>query len=74
MSEQTRWGSFRESLINVLAGMLFAIVSYQLIMPLLGYDITFGDNLIITGYFTVGAVARHYIVRRIYNAHIRQEV
>ena len=64
---QSKLISLSEALVNVLSGIILSIISYQLIMPYLGYDIKFGDNLIVTGYFTALGFARSYVIRRVYN-------
>lgn len=74
MNDQSKLESAYEGVLNILLGILLALVSYQLIMPLLGYNITFNDNLFITGYFTALGFARHYIIRRYFNALLRRKV
>lgn len=71
MNDQSKLESAYEGVLNILLGILLALVSYQLIMPLLGYNITFNDNLFITGYFTALGFARHYVIRRYFNAKLR---
>ena len=64
--KQSKLSSLSESVANVMAGYGIALVVYQLLMPLLGFDISLGQNLLITTIFTALGVARHYIIRRIY--------
>lgn len=71
---QTRTQSLFESIINVLVGFIVAILSQQVIFPLLNYHVTLSDNIIIGLFMTGISIARSYILRRIFNKkHSKQE-
>ena len=64
---QTKLGSLWESLLNVFVGFTIGVISQLLIFPFFGIDIPFRSNLMIAMYFTIIAVARNYVVRRVFN-------
>lgn len=74
LNDQTKLESAYEGVLNIVLGILLALISYQIIMPLLGHHITFNDNLFITGYFTVLGFCRHYVIRRYFNALLRRKM
>jgi hypothetical protein len=67
---QTRLGSFIEACINVAIGFAINFMANILILPLIGFHITVGQNLFIGVLYTVISVARSYCVRRWFNARI----
>lgn len=67
---QTRLGSFIEACINVVIGFAINMAANMLILPLIGFHITVGQNLFIGVLYTVISVARSYAVRRWFNARI----
>lgn len=68
---QTRLGSLIEACINVLIGFAINFVANMLILPLIGFHITAGQNLFIGVLYTVISVARSYVIRRWFNARLR---
>lgn len=67
---QTRLGSFIEACINVLIGFTINFIANMLILPLIGFHITPGQNLFIGVLYTIISVARSYVVRRWFNARL----
>ena len=67
---QTRLGSLIEALFNVVIGFAINFVANILILPLIGFHITVGQNLFIGVLYTVISVARSYVVRRWFNARL----
>lgn len=67
---QTRLGSFIEAWVNVAIGFGINFGANLLILPLIGFQITVGQNLFIGVLYTVISVARSYIVRRWFNARL----
>jgi hypothetical protein len=64
--------SFVESLINIMVGLGVAMVANAIILPLLGFPISFSQNAIIAAFMTVVSIARSYALRRLFEAlHIR---
>ena len=69
---QTRLGSFIESCINVLIGFTINFAANLVILPLIGFQISVGQNLFIGVLYTIISVARSYAVRRWFNARIHR--
>lgn len=69
---QTRVGSLIEACINVLIGYVINFCANLLILPLIGFHITVGQNLFIGLLYTVISVARSYAVRRWFNARLHR--
>lgn len=67
---QTRLGSLIEACINVLIGFAINFVANLLILPLIDFHITTGQNLFIGALYTVISVARSYTIRRWFNGRI----
>lgn len=67
---QTRLGSLIEACINVLIGFAINFVANMLILPLIGFHITAGQNLFIGVLYTFVSVARSYVIRRWFNARL----
>ena len=64
---QTRLGSFIEALFNVAIGFAINMVANFVILPLVGFHISLGQNLFIGMLYTVVSVARSYLIRRWFN-------
>ena len=69
---QTRLGSFIEACINVLIGFTINFAANLVILPLIGFNISVGQNLFIGVLYTVISVLRSYAVRRWFNARIHR--
>jgi hypothetical protein len=67
---QTRLGSLIEALINVAIGFTINFVANLVILPLIGFQISVGQNLFIGVLYTLISVARSYAVRRWFNAYL----
>lgn len=67
---QTRIGSFVEACINVMIGFWINFAANMLILPLIGFHITVGQNFFIGFLYTLISVARSYAVRRWFNRYI----
>lgn len=67
---QTRLGSFIEAWINVAIGFAINFVANLVILPLIGFHISVGQNLFIGVLYTVISVARSYVIRRWFNARL----
>lgn len=64
---QTKAASLSEAMTNTVSAILLSLISYQFILgPVLGLEVTFSDNLVLTGYFTALSFIRLYVIRRIY--------
>ena len=67
---QTRLGSLIEALFNVAIGFAINFVANIVILPLIGFHITVGQNLFIGVLYTFVSVARSYVIRRWFNARL----
>ena len=67
---QTRVGSLIEACMNVAIGFAINFVANMLILPLIGFHITPGQNLFIGVLYTGISVARSYVIRRWFNARL----
>lgn len=69
---QSKLGSFYESLINILIGYGVALASQLTIFPFFGINITLQDNLWIGFWFTLVSLVRSYVIRRWFNARLHK--
>lgn len=70
---QTKLGSFVEAWVNVLIGFTINFVANMLILPLFGFtSLTLATNFLIGLIYTVISVARSYVIRRWFNAHLHR--
>jgi hypothetical protein len=67
---QSKTGSFIEACINVLIGFWINFCANLVILPLIGFHITVGQNLYIGLLYTMISVARSYVIRRWFNYYI----
>jgi hypothetical protein len=69
---QTRLGSLIEAVMNVAIGFAINFCANLVILPLIGFDISVGQNLFIGVLYTVISVARSYVVRRWFNSMLHR--
>lgn len=69
---QTRLGSFIEAWINVVIGFVINMVANFLILPLIGFQITLEQNLLIGVLYTAVSLTRSYVIRRWFNARLHR--
>ena len=62
--KQSRLSSFAETCLSIAIGFVVSLILTALVLPAYGHDVTFGQNMQITGIFTVASIARGYLVRR----------
>ncbi len=67
---QTRLGSLIEAFVNVAIGFAINFMANMLILPLIGFHITAGQNLFIGVLYTLISVARSYAIRRWFNGRL----
>ena len=68
---QTRFGSLIEAMLNVGIGFVINMAANFVILPLVGFNITLGQNLFIGVLYTLVSVARSYVIRRWFNARLQ---
>lgn len=64
---QSRRHSFLEAWLNTLSGFVLSLLLGHFLFPAMGWKLTFGDNLTVTGVYTVVSIARTYCWRRAFN-------
>lgn len=57
--------------MNVFIGFWINFAANLLILPLIGFNISIGDNFFIGFLYTIISVARSYVVRRWFNAKLQ---
>ena len=67
---QTRLGSLIEALFNVAIGFAINMVANMVILPLIGFHITPGQNLFIGVLYTIVSATRSYVIRRWFNSRL----
>lgn len=69
---QSRLSSLLEAVINVAIGFVISVAITAIVLPAYGHQVSLGENLQITGIFTLASIARSYLLRRWFNARIKQ--
>lgn len=71
--EQSKLGSLIESIVNIMIGLIIALLSQLVVFPLVGiHDVAFSTNLEIAAYFTAISLVRSYVIRRWFNARLHR--
>ena len=70
--QQTKLGSFYESLINIIIGWTINFTANMTIFPLFGWDISVEQNIWLGTIYTFISLIRSYIVRRWFNAKLHK--
>ena len=71
--EQSKLGSLIEAGMNILIGFGVALLSQIVVFPLVGiHGVPLSTNLEIGAYFTAISLVRSYVIRRCFNARLRQ--
>ena len=64
---QTKMQSALEAFLNIGSGFILSMFIWQLIAnPLFGYNVTWGENILLTSIFTVVSITRSYLWRRFF--------
>lgn len=69
---QTRLGSLIEAIVNVAIGFGINFVANLYVLPLFGFNVTMADAFGIGLVFTAISIARSYVIRRWFNAHLHR--
>lgn len=64
---QSKLGSLVETMTNIVIGFIISFVLNATLLPALGYNVTFSENLVIVLAFTIVSMIRSYILRRFFN-------
>ena len=70
--QQTKLGSFYESLINIIIGWSINFTANMTIFPLFGWVISVEQNIWLGTIYTFISLIRSYIVRRWFNAKLHK--
>jgi uncharacterized membrane protein YgaE (UPF0421/DUF939 family) len=66
---QSRRGSIVETLTNVIVGLVVSFIANLVIFPLLGWEISTSQNILLVIFYTVVSIIRSYALRRIFNRY-----
>jgi hypothetical protein len=73
--KQHKMDSLMEAVTNTSVGFFISLITWYFVASAMDIPVTWTQNLIITGIFTVVSVARGYILRRIFDGRtIWQEI
>ena len=71
--EQSRLGSLIEAGMNIMIGFVVALLAQIMVFPMVGiHGLALSTNLEISAYFTAISLVRSYVIRRWFNARLRQ--
>lgn len=71
--KQSRAMSLVESVVNILVGFGISLGAQIAFLPMLGVQVTLGQNLIFALIMTIISITRSYLLRRVFEAlHIRR--
>lgn len=65
--QQSKKGSLLEALTNLAIGYVVGVLSQFLVFPFFGATFTFTENLWISVWFSLIALIRSYLIRRLFN-------
>jgi len=65
--KQTKKQSLMEIGVNTVIGFTLSVAIQMIIYPLMGLDVSIGENIYITLIFMVVGILRSYLVRRAFN-------
>lgn len=66
--KQSRGTSFLKSIVSTGVGFVIAYIANMLILPLFGFPISAGANVLLTSIYTVISIARGYALERLFEA------
>ena len=66
-SMQSKRHSFIEAILNVTIGYLVAVMANYVVLPWWGFEVSVRDSMEIGVVFMLIALARSYILRRVFN-------
>ena len=72
MVQQTKLGSFYESIANIAIGASIALIAQMFVFPTEGIEVPLDSHLRITAWFTVISIVRSYTIRRWFNAKLHR--
>jgi len=70
--QQSKLSSLIESIFNVIIGAVVALISQILVFPIYDIHVSLQTNLWIMAWFTFISVIRSYLIRRFFNAKLKE--
>lgn len=64
---QSRWISFLEAGLNVVAGLVLSFLPQLTLFRVLGISASLGQNILLTAAFSILSLVRSYVLRRLFN-------
>lgn len=71
---QTKKASFMESLANTFSGFFVSLLLAYYVFPLFGMPKSLNSSFWIVVIFTVASIGRNYLIRRVFNLHVKEKV
>lgn len=65
--KQSRIDSFMEAVCNTFIGFWVSLLTWIVVAWAMEIPVTWGQNLLITGIFTIVSIIRSYVLRRLFN-------
>ena len=65
---QSRRMSLVEAVTNVVVGFAVALLTQIIVFPVFDLEVTLGENLAISGLFTLASICRSFVLRRVFEA------
>lgn len=73
--KQHKMDSLMEAVTNTAVGFIISLITWYFVAEAMDIPVTWSQNLIITGIFTVVSIIRGYVLRRIFNGRtVWQEI
>jgi len=63
---QSKRSSLLEAVLNTVVGYGISLLAYQYVMPLLGFNTSWSDSVILVAVFSLISIIRNYLIRRVF--------
>lgn len=71
---QSRADSLRETIAHTIARFVVSALATAYVLPFVGVDLPLRENLAASAVMTLIHAALTYVIRRVFNAHMRRSV
>lgn len=71
---QSKRASLFESLANTMSGFFVSLALAYYVFPLFGMPQSMTSSFWIVVIFTVASIGRNYLIRRVFNLHVKEKV
>ncbi|QIV65918.1 hypothetical protein Cp1R7AA1_133 [Mesorhizobium phage Cp1R7A-A1] len=58
--------SMLEAVANTASGYAISVLTYQIVMPLLGFNTSWSDSILLVGVFSAISIVRNFFIRRLF--------